>query len=55
MLKLRQLLIIVFKVENNGENILLVLEKEAQEMPKTDAAEARATVQLNWERNMKLT
>ena len=50
----REQLILAFNEENSGENILLAQEREARETPRTDVAEAPTTVQLSWERNMKL-
>jgi hypothetical protein len=42
MLKLQQTLTITINVENNGENAQLVQEREAQETPRTNAAEDTA-------------
>ena len=50
-LKLRETLKITVKVENNGVNVGLVLEREAQETPKTKAVEEVAL--SSWAKNMK--
>ncbi|HLE75852.1 MAG TPA: hypothetical protein VI864_07415 [Candidatus Bathyarchaeia archaeon] len=42
MLKLRETLTIAINVENSGENVRSVLEREAQETPRTNAAEETA-------------
>jgi hypothetical protein len=41
-LKVHETLKLTVKVEDNGENFRLVLEGEAQETPKTEAAEEAA-------------
>jgi hypothetical protein len=50
-LKVHETLKITVKVENNGGNVRLVLEGEAQETPKIEAAEEAAP--STWVKNMK--